>query len=185
MRITGGEARGRTINFPSGSKERPTSDFLRETLFNLLGTVQEKSFLDIFAGSGSVGMEALSRGAKQAFFIEKNKKIAAVLQKNANECGYASRCSVMGLDVAAGLRRLSDAGTTFDIVFADPPYNRGLVAQTIKLLRKNSVFHENSVIVIQHSIRENITSPEGEINIIRDQRRYGDNALTFLQMERS
>jgi 16S rRNA (guanine966-N2)-methyltransferase len=76
MRIIGGEAKGRTLHFPSGSKERPTSDFLREALFNLLGPLQNKTFLDLFAGSGSVGLEAASRGAQGVFFVEKNKQLA-------------------------------------------------------------------------------------------------------------
>jgi len=88
MRITGGEARGRKLNFPSRLKERPTSDFLREALFNLLGSLPGKTFLDLFAGSGGVGLEAASRGAREVCFIEKNKKPVEAIRKIS---GYALR----------------------------------------------------------------------------------------------
>ncbi len=184
MRITGGKAKGRILQFPSLSKERPTSDFLREALFNLLGPLTGKSFLDLFAGSGSVGIEAASRGAKEIVFIEKDKKLAAITQKNIVACNLDENCRIIARDFSAGLRDLFNNKYEFDVVFADPPYSRGLVGQTIKLLKENPVFTEETVVVIQHSIREDIASLLDEITILQDQRKYGDNALTFLQMER-
>jgi 16S rRNA (guanine966-N2)-methyltransferase len=185
MRIIGGEAKGRTIQFPSGSKERPTSDFLREALFNLLGPLPGKSFLDLFAGSGSVGIEAASRGAKEIIFIEKDKKIAAVTQKNIDVCGFDKKCRVLVQDIRIGLRDLCKNKYEFDIIFADPPYSQRLVGETIKLLNENSVIKKGTVVVIQHSTREDFCSFLDEKNILIDQRKYGDNALTFLKMERS
>lgn len=184
MRIIGGKARGRIIQFPSSSRERPTSDFLREALFNLLGPVQEKSFLDLFAGSGSVGIEAASRGAKEIILIEKNKKIAEVAQKNIVVCGLDEKCRIIARDIGAGLCGLFKNKCKFDIVFADPPYSRGLVGETIKLLKENPVFTEESVVIIQHSVREDVASLLDNKSILKDQRKYGDNALTFLKMER-
>jgi 16S rRNA (guanine966-N2)-methyltransferase len=184
MRIIGGEARGRTLHFPSGSKERPTSDFLREALFNLLGSLPEKTFLDLFAGSGSVGIEAASRGAKEIFFIEKDKRIAAVAQKNIDLCGFDKKCRVLVQDIRTGLSGLYKNKYVFDIVFADPPYSQRLVEETIKLLNENPVITEESVIVIQHSTREDFGSSLDKKVILIDQRKYGDNVLTFLKMER-
>ena len=88
-------AKGRTLHFPSGSKERPTSDFLRETLFNLLGPLQNKTFLDLFAGSGSVGLEAASRGAQGTFFVEKNKHLVEVIKKNIQTCCLDKNCRII------------------------------------------------------------------------------------------
>lgn len=185
MRIIGGNAKGRILKFPSSSKERPTSDFLREALFNLLGPLEGKSFLDLFAASGSVGIEAASRGAKEIVFIEKDKKIAAVAQKNIVACNFDKSCRIISQDISAGLHDLFKKGYEFDIVFADPPYSRGLVGKTIQLLKENPVFSAEGVIVIQHSTRENLTELLDEKTIVQDQRKYGDNALTFLKMERS
>ena len=183
MRIIGGKAKGRILQFPSSSKERPTSDFLREALFNLLGSLTEKSFLDLFAGSGSVGIEAASRGAKEIILIEKDKKIAMVAQKNIVACGLDKQCRIISRDVGPGLSDLFKSRYEFDFVFADPPYSRRLVAETIRLLKENPVFTEESVVIIQHSKREDVESLLDTKTILKDQRKYGDNALTFLKME--
>jgi 16S rRNA (guanine966-N2)-methyltransferase len=183
MRIIGGKAKGRIFNFDSGSKERPTSDFLRETLFNLLGSVQEKSFLDLYAGSGGVGMEAGSRGACEVVLIEKDKKISAIAQKNIVACGLDKKCTVLNLDIACGLSRLYKSKSKFDIIFADPPYGRGFVEKTIKLMLQNPVTANGALFVIQHSAREDFSSILGNEKMLRDQRKYGDSVLTFLNME--
>ncbi len=184
MRIIGGKAKGRKLQFPPSSKERPTSDFLREALFNILGPLEEKTFLDLFAGSGSVGIEAASRGAKEIIFIEKDKKIAAVAQENIMACNLDKSCRIVARDISAGLSDLLKNEYEFDFVFADPPYNRGLVGITLKLLNENPVFTKEALVVIQHSTREDIEALLDAKIIIKDQRKYGDNALTFLQMER-
>lgn len=183
MRITGGEARGRTLHFPSESRERPTSDFLRQALFNLLGQLQGKTFLDLYAGSGSVGIEAASRGAREVVFIEKDKKIAAVTRKNIVACGFDEKYRIIALDISTGLRDLFINKDKFNIVFADPPYGRGFVGRTIKLLMDNPVQTKDSVIVFQHSVREDLNSFLDNKTVLIDQRKYGDNVLSFLRME--
>jgi len=189
MRITGGMAKGRTLHFPAGSKERPTSDFLREALLNLLGHVSDKLFLDLFAGSGSVGLEAASRGAKEVCFIEKDKTIAAVARKNIENCSFEKKCRIINADVRSGLKDLFKKNCKFDIIFADPPYNNSLVEKTLKLLKEYPVFQEEALIVIQHSTREEFGSVlmesvcgEAVWHQI-DRRKYGDNAISFLKME--
>ena len=189
MRKTGGMAKGRTLHFPAGSKERPTSDFLREALLNLLGSVSDKSFLDLFAGSGSVGLEAASRGAKEVFFIEKNKVLAAMAKKNIENCGFEKQCHIINDDVKSGLNDLFKKKCKFDIIFADPPYNNGLVETTMKLLKEYPVFKKDALIVIQHSTREDLGSYSAESVCGEavwhqiDQRKYGDNAISFLNVE--
>ncbi len=189
MRIIGGMAKGRSLHFPAGSKERPTSDFLREALLNLLGDVADKSFLDLFSGSGSVGLEAVSRGAKEVCFIEKDKILALVAQKNIESCGFENICRVINADVRSGLSVLFKKKYKFDIVFADPPYNKGLVETTIKLLKEYPVNKHDSLIVIQHSTREDFglvlaERVDGETVWQQiDQRKYGDNAISFLKVE--
>jgi 16S rRNA (guanine966-N2)-methyltransferase len=180
MRIIGGKAKGRTLHFPSRSKERPTSDFLREALFNLLGPLQNQTFLDLFAGSGSVGLEAASRGAQVVYFVEKNKQLVDVIKKNIQTCCLDQNCRIIAGDIDFGLHDLFRKKNEFDIVFADPPYNRELVEATLKSLSKYQVFRKDGIIVIQHSIKE--TFSELVDNVYQtDQRKYGDNALTFLK----
>src|SRR4030042_1031834 len=106
MRITGGDLKGRTIDFPAGIKERPTSDFLRETIFNLLPPVEGKIFLDLYAGSGGVGLEAASRGAGNVYLVEKDKKLAAVIRKNIESLALDEKCAVINLDAETALKDL-------------------------------------------------------------------------------
>jgi 16S rRNA (guanine966-N2)-methyltransferase len=179
MRIIGGKAKGKTLHFPSASKERPTSDFLRETLFNILGSLEDKKFLDLFAGSGSVGLEAASRGAREVYFVEKNKELARVIKKNIPAvCAYEN-CSIITADIENALRSLFKKKYQFDIIFADPPYNRGLAGTTLNLLNKYQIIDEEGIIVIQHSIKESFAEVGVDNIIVTDQRKYGENALTF------
>jgi len=177
MRIIGGKARGRNIRFESSSKERPTSDFLRETLFNLLGDVEGKTFVDLFAGSGSVGLEAASRGAREVCFIEKNKKLADLIKKNAALCGLGE-IFVLATDIEKGLKNLVGRKYRADVIFADPPYHRGWVLLTLDLLKKYDIARRDSVIVIQHSIKETCGVPSRRYRLL-DERKYGDSALTL------
>lgn len=183
MRIIGGEAKGRTLYFPSESKERPTSDFLREALFNILCPLHDNSFIDLFAGSGGVGIEAASRGAREVVLVEKNRKIASIIQKNIESCGFKDRCCLLNLDVETALHELNNKKRNFDIIFADPPYDKGLAGETIKLLNKYPIFGADVRIVIQHSAREDFNVKIGGRFILQDQRKYGSNVLTFLKME--
>ncbi len=183
MRIIGGEVKGRILSFPSRSKERPTSDFLRETLFNLLGSLQGKIFLDLFAGSGSVGLEAASRGAQEVYLIEKNKNLVEVIKNNIQTCSLEQKCRVIGADVTVGLRDLFKKKYEVDIVFADPPYNRNLAGTTLKSLNKYRILREDGVVVIQHSTKENCSELLDENIYQIKQRKYGENILTFFKME--
>lgn len=185
MRIIGGKAKGRKLFFPSESKERPTSDFLREALFNLLGSLEEKTFLDLFAGSGSVGLEAASRGAKEVYFIEKNKNLIEIIKRNIQTCCLDKKFSIIAQDIEHGLEDLFKKKSEIDIIFADPPYNRNMVRTTRDLLNKYQIFKEDSVIVIQHSIKEILTEPVDNNIYLTDHRKYGDNALTFFKWRKN
>ncbi len=183
MRITGGDLNGRTINFPAGIKERPTSDFLRETIFNLLSPVEGKYFLELFAGSGSVGLEAASRRAEHVYLIEKDKKLASVIRKNIKSLAMDEKCTVVNFDVETALKDLAKKNHRADIVFADPPYNKKLVSSTLACLGKYQVLDEEGVIVIQHSVKENYQDflPENIYQV--KQRKYGENMVTFFKGE--
>ena len=171
------------MRFPSGSRERPTSDFLRESLFNLLGSLENKSFLDLFAGSGSVGLEAASRDAQEIFFVEKDKRLVEIIKNNIPDCCGHKNYRIVAADVEKALKDLYKKECRFDIVFADPPYNRNLVNKTLELLKKYPIFKEEHLIVIQHSVKENLLDALVDNIRLKDQRKYGENVLTFLKME--
>jgi len=121
MRVVAGTARGRTIDAPPGTGTRPTSDRVRESIFNALGSlgvVVDARVVDLFAGSGALGIEALSRGAAHVTFVEADRRVASVIRANLDRCGFADRATVVVGDVVAALRR----GIGCDLALADPPY---------------------------------------------------------------
>lgn len=181
MRISGGEVKGRVLNFPSRSTQRPTTDFLREALFNVLGLQTGQSFLDLFAGSGAVGLEALSRKARSVTFVEKSRVLIGVIKGNVSLCGYSEKCLILHNDIESALRGLCRKKCGFDVIFADPPYNQGLIGETLKVLKEYPVLNEEGIIILQHSIREPLTILPDQW-FVDDQRKYGENLLTFIRM---
>jgi 16S rRNA (guanine966-N2)-methyltransferase len=123
MRVVAGKYRSRTLGALRGVKLRPTSDRLRETLFDILGpSVEGSVFLDLYAGTGAVGIEALSRGARQVFFVESHRAGVALIRRNLETLGIASGAEVLALDAVRGCQRLESRGVRADFVFLDPPY---------------------------------------------------------------
>jgi len=129
-RVIAGTARGTTLEVAKSSQLRPTGDRQRETLFNVLRDhLVETRVLDLFAGTGALGIEALSRGAAHAVFVERDRRVAASLRRNLERCRLADRAEVTALDWRAALRQLARAGATFDLVLADPPWADDAVAE--------------------------------------------------------
>ncbi|MBN1662267.1 MAG: 16S rRNA (guanine(966)-N(2))-methyltransferase RsmD [Deltaproteobacteria bacterium] len=179
MRIIGGRAKGRRFGLPRGCRIRPTSDGIKEALFNLLGPVAEKAFIDLYAGSGSIGIEALSRGAARVVFVEKNPALVRAIGENLRGCGFGDPCDILALDVRQGIRLLENRRETFDILFADPPYEKGLIEDTVRLIGEGRLIAEGGLAVMQHSIREGIV--DSGCFELSDQRCYGDTLLSFLK----
>ena len=180
MRIIGGEARGRPIRLPGECRIRPTADRVKKSLFDILHPVTGKSFLDLFAGSGNVGLEALSRGARFSIFVERDVRLVEAIRKSLVQIGFSERAEVIAADAGRGLWHLVQKGTRFDILFADPPYDEGLARETLQWLGKGDVLTENGIVVLQHSVREKLEGSQAQVLVIADQRRYGDTILSFL-----
>lgn len=183
MRIIGGRSRGLTLRTPKGLFLRPTADRVRESVFNILVSVKGRSFLDLYAGSGSVGLEAVSRGAARVVLVEKNRSCVDAIRRNIARIGEGIPCEVIGASVEKGVRRLRDRGESFDIVFADPPYEKGYVEKTLSLLRREPLLAGDSgVFILQHSARER---PEGEQApfVLMRRNRYGETEVSFYRWE--
>ena len=181
MRITGGEMRGRRISPPPTRDVRPTPDAIREALFNLLPPVSGLSFLDLFAGSGIVGLEALSRGATGTVFVEKQAIIARKIKEQVVALGLENRSLVLTMSVDKGVATLSGREERYDVIFADPPYEREWINKTLHYCRRNDLLARGGLLVLQRSVREKIEgmdSNQGFVGV--DERRYGDTVLTFL-----
>jgi 16S rRNA (guanine966-N2)-methyltransferase len=183
MRIIAGESRGNRIRLPGGCRIRPTADRVKKSLFDILRPVTGKSFLDLFAGSGSVGLEALSQGGRRSIFVEKDIRLVKAIRTALDCLGYSERAEVMAADAQKGLRLLVQRGERFDIVFSDPPYDMGLADQTLQWLNAMDVLEEDGVVVLQHSTREKLEKARDQGLVVADQRQYGDTMLSFLRRE--
>ncbi len=181
MRIIGGEAKGRRIHLPKGCRIRPTADRVKESLFDMLYPVGGATFLDLFAGCGNCGLEALSRGARYAVFIEKEPRLADVIRENLRLLGFEGRAEVIAADAEQGIRRLAKRAERFDILFADPPYEEGFLPEILRWLEGTELLAENGIIVLQHSVREALEGSCVQAMAVADQRRYGDTMLSFLK----
>lgn len=181
MRISAGTLRGRRLATPSGDRTRPTSDLLRQALFNILGErVRDAQVLDLYAGSGALGVEALSRGAAAATFVERDRAAAACLAKNLDALDLAGRSRLLVRDVRQAVAELARAGETFSCVLIDPPYGGDLAPQTIEALAPGAVLSENAVLVVQAFHKTPLPDRAGVLVAIRD-RRYGESRLTVYE----
>ncbi len=156
MRVIGGSAKKRKL--VSGyDAVRPTSDAIKETLFNLLGDLRGAYFLDLFAGTGSVGIEALSRGAESCIFVEKSHDLSKVIRENIKITSFQGKAHVLRKEVNKQLfQSFLDKCFVFDVVFADPPYEKGMLKQFFETI-DISVIANGGLLVVQHSIREKTT----------------------------
>ena len=180
MRIIGGDAKGRSIPLPSGCQIRPTAERVKKSLFDILRPITGKSFLDLFAGSGNIGLEALSRGACFANFVERNIRLVKTIQMAVDQLGYSKWAEVINADTERGLDYLFNRGSRFDIIFADPPYDEGLIWRTLQWLGKGDALKSGGIVILQHSVREELKALQVGAYVIEDQRCYGDTMLTFL-----
>lgn len=151
MRVIAGTARSLPLKTPVGMDTRPTSDKTKETLFNvLMPYLADADFLDLYAGSGGIGIEAISRGARSVCFVEKGRDAVACIEANLRFTKFTEQALVMKSDVMMALRQL-EGKRTFDIVFMDPPYQEQYEEQVLRYLSGSSLIQEDSVIVVEAS----------------------------------
>ena len=161
MRVIAGSARRLLLKTVEGMETRPTTDRIKETLFNMLqNDLYGARFLDLFAGSGAIGIEALSRGAKEAVFVEKNPKAAACIKENLAFTKLAEGGKLLNMDVLQALHSLEGKGA-FDIIFMDPPYNKELERQVLEYLQDSTVADENTLIIVEADLETDFSYAEG------------------------
>ena len=185
MRVIAGDLKGRRLRTLDGLKIRPTSDRLRETLFNILSPrVVDARFLDLCAGSGAIGIEAISRGASQVVFVEASKRAASLIGDNLEHCGVAEVGKVQNRDALAGLRALSARECQFDIIYFDPPYESHLYSPVLDAISKSTILAEDGVLVVEHRGAALLAPGYGELRPFREVKQ-GDSRLTFYSREAS
>jgi 16S rRNA (guanine966-N2)-methyltransferase len=183
MRIVAGTFGGRRLHTPKGREIRPTSDRVREAIFSILGpSVLAARVLDLFAGTGALGLEALSRGALEAVFIDQSLEAVRLIRSNIASLGVQERVRVIHGSVNQAIQRLAGEGKTFDLIFMDPPYGKGAVQKTLSLL--GHVARSGTLVVAEHDVRDVLPLPltEQEWSKIQE-RKYGDTAVSFYMKE--
>lgn len=182
MRVIAGEKRHLLLKTVDDMSIRPTSDKIKETLFNILQfDLVDICFLDLFAGSGAIGIEALSRGAKHATFVDNSDKSIKVIKENLEHTGLTEKSDVIRADAALSLENLSRKNITYDIVFMDPPYEKGLYVPVMQKLSNSNLINENTKIIIETSMKEKVEEVETYGYIIYRIKEYKGKKHTFLR----
>jgi len=180
MRIIAGKAKGRRLSTPKGTHIRPVLDQVKESIFNILYNVEGLEILDLFAGTGSIALEAISRGAKSAYMVDNDREAISIIRENIKKCGFEAECTLIPKHVNSAIKKLAKEGTKFDIIFIDPPYLKDLVNPTIKLVYESRLLKADGLIISEHHPKEPIENPPEPLKI-KDSRKYGQTMVTFLQ----
>jgi 16S rRNA (guanine966-N2)-methyltransferase len=194
LRIIGGTARGRRLQTPAKSTAkysshliRPTADRAREALFNIIDQeIKGANVLDLYAGTGALGLEALSRAAKRAVFIDNNPQSIKLIEKNIELCGFSDRSFVLKRDLSKGLYFLAKQlpEIRFSVIFIDPPYRKGLSAIMLHEMGKINLLSPDVLVVAEDEAFSELPSRVKELSLV-DQRRYGDTGFWFYRRTQS
>lgn len=185
MRIISGQAKGRKLQTPKGDQIRPTADRAREALFSILGpAVIDCRFIDLFAGTGAVGIEALSRGAASCVFVDFHKTSSSLISENSRLCGVTERTVILKRDLRRDPHYLTKLDYSIDILFMDPPYNRGFSKTLFSFFDENAhIFANEATIIIEES--EEVNLPEqGEHLQLDGTRKYGEAVFWIYTLTR-
>jgi len=179
LRVIAGEFRGRKLDSIEGNDIRPTSDRVKESLFNILGaSVIDSIFLDLFGGAGGIGIEALSRGAKHVVFADNSLKSIKVLQENLNHLNINDNIEVLHKEYNAAITQFYKGNKQFDIIFIDPPYSVGIAQNALELIDKYSIMSLSGCIIVEHDLKDTMPQEVGKLYQYRT-KKYGNTVLSF------
>jgi len=184
VRITGGSARGRKLTSPRASEIRPTSDRVREALFNIIGPrIVGSRVLDLFAGTGAIGIEGLSRGAASVLFVDQSPAVGRLIEANLRACIIRPSAAFVALNLATNphpqpLQAAAAVAGRFDLVIMDPPYQKNMARPVLAMVERADILAENSLIVVEE--HRGAALPESVASLaLTDHRRYGETGLWF------
>lgn len=178
LKIVSGTAKGRKLKGPKKAGIRPAAARVRKSLFDILAPLTGLVVLDLFAGTGSMGMEALSRGAGEVTFVDKDPHAVSLLFENLKRTGFLTCSHILKKPAVAAIPFLSQKGVRYDLIFIDPPYNQGLLDPCLKKLTEVPLLKEKGRIVCEHSPREKPTIFSGLV--LADERKYGQTLVSIL-----
>jgi len=176
MRIISGAFRGRLLRAPKGNRIRPTIDKVRESIFNIIAAeVAGAKVLDLFAGTGAMGLEALSREAKFCCFVDQGEEAVRLIRENIQLCGAQDRSRIIQGSAASAIRRLGSENELFDLIFMDPPYGKGLIEKNLQII--GDVANDDALVIAEQHIKDEPPKVSGIWQKDRE-RRYGDTLIS-------
>ena len=187
MRIIGGTSRGRRLAGPPGSGLRPTAGQVKAALFNILADkIPNARLLDLYAGLGTVGIEALSRGAREVTFVESHPATCRLLRDNLRRCGFEGCAEIRQVPVARFLKQRSSdpSAQPYDVIFLDPPYHSEEGGKVLPSLGCDAIMHDDGVVVIEHFHKTRLPDRIGNLALVKSYR-YGDTLLSMYQRVRA
>jgi 16S rRNA (guanine(966)-N(2))-methyltransferase RsmD len=184
MRVIAGKARRLQLRTPEGFDTRPTTDKTKETLFNILNPyLADSDFLDLYSGSGAIGIEALSRGAKYAAFVEDNKVALDCIKANLRFTKLEGSGDILAHSVLEAIRLLEIKGKVFDVIFMDPPYNRMLEKEVLLALQNSNIIYCDTIIVVEASLKTNFDYLEDSKFRVFKKKEYKTNQHVFIELK--
>jgi 16S rRNA (guanine966-N2)-methyltransferase len=185
MRVVAGSLGGLHLKAPKGHRVRPTADQVREAVFNILVSrffVAGVDVLDLFAGTGALGIEALSRGARAAVFVDTSPEAQRVIRENLHRARLRRHSRILRAYAAKGIKVMTQEGRRFGGVFLDPPYGEGWVDKTLRLLGPSTILQSGAWVVVEHS-QEEVGAESYAALVLTEQRRYGTTGVSFYQRQ--
>ena len=177
MRISGGELKRRELKTPKGNDTRPTSGITKESIFNIIGTgIKDLTVLDLFSGSGALGIEALSRGAAFSIFVEKEKLPLKCIHENILKLSLGDKTKILKKELPSQIKSIF-MDKKPDLIFMDPPYSKGLVNPTLKALEQTDLINKKTMVIVEHS-RDEV--PDNSFFEVINTRKYGKSLVSFL-----
>lgn len=183
MRIISGLAKGRKILSPDSMETRPTLDRIKESIFNIIqNKVYDATVTDIFSGTGSLGLEAASRGAKQCYLVDRSPSAYSYLKKNVENLKFEDICTTLNMDAYESLKHYDKKGITFDIIFIDPPYAKNMIPKAVEMVFQMNLLKEDGIIVTKIDSGEEIYEGYETIKLY-DKRKYGNTTVCFYRFQ--
>ena len=183
MRVIAGKARRLPLIAPEGKDTRPTTDRIKETLFNIIqDDVPGSLFLDLFSGSGGIGIEALSRGARQAYFVDFGKEPLRCIRANLEKTKLTGEAVVLPVEVTYGISKLEKQGIVFDIIYADPPYRSGWEDKLLRILAASPIVHEDTLVILESALDTKVDYVDEGKYRIEKIKEYKTNQHLFLRI---
>ena len=181
MRVISGKARGLKLNAPKDNNVRPTTDRVKESLFNIINSyIIDSEVLDLFAGTGSLGIECLSRNAKSCVFVDINNTSLDIVKSNIKKAKVEKESTVLKLDFKSAINKLKPK--KFDIIFMDPPYYENLFIECLEEISKSNILKQEGIIVVEHDTKELLEDNVGDL-IKTKSKKYGNTTLIFYELE--